>query len=87
MEKKVPVRMCIVCKEGKPKKELLRIVATEDGLTLDKTGKLNGRGAYICDNDDCMNRCLKTKALHKAFKKNIAVEEYEKIKEQYFGQK
>lgn len=79
--------MCIVCKEEKPKRELLRIVATDSGLTLDTTGKLNGRGAYICNNDDCINKCQKTKALNKAFKRNIAVEEYDKIKEQYFGRK
>lgn len=87
MEKKVPVRMCIVCREGRPKKELLRVVATENGLTLDNTGKLNGRGAYICCKDECINKCLKTKALNRAFKKNIAQDEYEKIKEQYFGRK
>lgn len=87
MERKVPIRMCIVCKEGKPKKDLLRIVSTDEGVTLDTTGKLNGRGAYICNSDDCINKCQKTKALNKAFKRNVTVEEYDKIKEQYFGRK
>ncbi len=85
MDKKVPMRMCVVCRENKPKKELLRVVMTDNGLTLDTTGKLNGRGAYICDSIDCINKGLKTKVFNKAFKQNIAPEHYEKIKEQYLG--
>ena len=49
MEKKVPMRTCIACKAVKPKRELVRIVKNENGILLDRTGKLNGRGAYICD--------------------------------------
>lgn len=79
--------MCIVCKESKPKRELIRIVNASDGLTLDFTGKLNGRGAYICNNDECLQKCIKAKVLSKAFKQNVPSETYEKIKEQYFGHK
>lgn len=79
--------MCIACKESKVKKELIRVVKTDDDFTLDFTGKLNGRGAYICNNDECMQKCIKGKMLSKAFKQNISNETYEKIKEQYFGRK
>lgn len=79
--------MCVVCRENRPKKELLRIVLADNGLTLDTTGKLNGRGAYICDSIDCINKGLKTRVFNKAFKQNISLENYEKIKEQYLGRK
>lgn len=81
------MRMCIACKESKQKKELIRIVKTEESFTLDFTGKLNGRGAYICNNDECMQKCVKGKILSKAFKQNIGQEVYEKLKEQYFERK
>ena len=87
INKKLPMRMCIACKESKVKKELIRVVKTDDDFTLDFTGKLNGRGAYICNNDECMQKCIKGKMLSKAFKQNISNETYEKIKEQYFGRK
>lgn len=83
MIKKIPMRTCIVCKECKPKKELIRIVHTEQCFALDKTGKLNGRGAYICDNQKCFDSLLKTKALNKTFKTNVSLQEYENIKESY----
>ena len=86
--KKVPLRMCIACKESKPKKELLRVVKTPGGdFELDYTGKLNGRGAYICNNDACVNELLKRKLLNKSFKENISNSVYDKIKESYFGNK
>lgn len=82
--KKCPMRMCIVCREMKPKCELLRIVCMVDGeYKLDLTGKMNGRGAYICNNDECIAKCVKTKALNRAFKTNIEQEVYAKIKEEY----
>ena len=74
--------MCIACKESKVKKELIRIVKVDEDFTLDFTGKLNGRGAYICNNDECVQKCIKGKILSKAFKQNISNETYEKIKEQ-----
>lgn len=79
--------MCIACKESKVKKELIRIVKVDEDFTLDFTGKLNGRGAYICNNDECVQKCIKGKILSKAFKQNISNETYEKIKEQYFERK
>ena len=79
--------MCIVCKEMKPKNELLRIVRNPEGEFLfDKSGKANGRGAYICAEGDCVERCLKKKLLNKAFKSNLDESVYAKLSEEYeFG--
>ena len=55
LPKKVPLRMCIVCKESKPKKELIRLVKNDNDIIVDFSGKLNGRGSYICDSIDCFN--------------------------------
>lgn len=82
--KKVPLRQCIVCRESKPKKELIRIVRTANNdFSVDKTGKLNGRGSYICNSEECINKLVKQKALNKAFKTNVSQEVYDKLKEQF----
>ena len=82
--KKVPLRQCIVCRESKPKMELIRIVRTADNdFSVDKTGKLNGRGSYICNSEECINKLVKQKALNKAFKTNVSQEVYDKLKEQF----
>ena len=82
--KKVPLRQCIVCRESKPKKELIRIVRTGDNdFAIDKTGKLNGRGSYIWNSEDCINKLVKQRALNKAFKTNVSQEVYDKLKEQF----
>lgn len=82
--KSCPMRMCIVCRQMKPKKELLRIVHTaNDEYKLDNTGKMNGRGAYICNSNECIAKCAKTKALNRAFKTNIDQEVYATILEEY----
>ena len=58
--KKIPMRMCVGCREMKPKKELLRAVRSPDGqVSLDTTGKKPGRGAYCCYNAECLRRALK----------------------------
>lgn len=62
--KRTPMRMCVGCREMKPKKELIRIVTPRDGETqLDPTGKANGRGAYVCKDTACMERAAKNKSL------------------------
>lgn len=82
--KKIPLRMCIVCKEMKPKKELIRVVKSADGtIGLDTTGKANGRGAYICNSDECMAKLVKTKALSRTFKENVSPEVYQGLIEEY----
>ncbi len=78
MQKKIPMRMCIGCGENKPKKELIRIVKSPDGeISLDTTGKKSGRGAYICQNQSCLNQAMKHHRLEKNFSCNISAEIYE----------
>lgn len=63
--KKIPERMCVSCRKMKPKRELIRIVNTPDGVTVDLTGKLNGRGVYLCKCKECVNNALKNKKFYK----------------------
>lgn len=72
--------MCMVCRTRKPKGELIRIVKNKSGeISLDKTGKLDGRGAYICKDKACIDKLLKTKALNKSYHINVSQEVYENI--------
>ncbi len=64
--KKVPMRMCVGCREMKPKRELIRVVRAPDGtLSLDPVGKKPGRGAYVCRSEDCLRRAIKQKQLER----------------------
>ena len=63
--------------ESKPKKELIRIVKNKEGeISLDKTGKKQGRGAYICGNTDCLEKAIKTKRIEREFEVEISEEIY-----------
>lgn len=74
--------MCICCKAMKPKKEMLRVVkVNEKEFVLDETGKLNGRGAYICKDGNCMENSIKKKLLNKSYKQNVNQAVYDKLKE------
>ncbi len=80
MAKKIPDRMCISCREMKPKKELLRIVSDKEGnIFLDTTGRANGRGAYICKTGECVLKAKKTKALERTLKRQIPEDIWEKM--------
>lgn len=85
MEKKVPMRTCIACKAVKPKKDLIRIVKSEDGISLDRTGRKNGRGAYICDDAECIAKLKKGKLLNRAFSQPVDDATYDKIAEEFLG--
>ncbi|MBQ6980524.1 MAG: YlxR family protein [Clostridia bacterium] len=85
MEKKVPMRTCIACRACKPKKELIRIVKSEEGISLDRTGRKNGRGAYICDDANCIAKLKKGKLLNRAFSCPVEDSVYDKISEEFFG--
>ena len=77
------LRMCIVCRERSDKKELVRVVKNKNGeIFLDKTGKANGRGAYVCKSKECFDKLKKTRALNRAFKCEIPLEVYEKLGEE-----
>ena len=70
--KKVPLRKCIACGVHKDKRELIRIVKTKEGeFSVDFTGKKNGRGAYICSSQECMEKAMKKNALSRAFEMNV----------------
>lgn len=80
--KKIPQRMCLGCQEMKPKCELIRIVKNQAGeISIDLTGKSQGRGAYICKNPDCLEKAVKAKRFEKAFETKISDEIFEKLKE------
>ena len=79
--KKDPQRTCLGCKESKDKKELIRIVKQNDGkIFIDKTGKANGRGAYICNNIECLEKAIKSKRLENNFETKIDNEIYESLR-------
>ena len=79
--RKIPQRMCVGCREMKNKRELLRIVKTPEGqVTLDKTGKKSGRGAYICMQLACLEQAAKGKRLQKALEKDIPAEIFEVLR-------
>ena len=76
-----PQRTCIACKSVKDKKDLIRIVRTKEGETeLDMTGRKNGRGAYICISDKCIDKAKKNKRLNIALESEINSEFYEELK-------
>ena len=78
--KKIPMRMCIGCREMKPKRELIRIVKTPEGeIKLDLTGKLNGRGAYVCRCVDCLNKIRKANSLSHTFSMKVESEIYDRL--------
>ena len=81
-QKKVPQRMCVVCRQMFDKKDLLRIVKTDNGVTVDVTGKMNGRGAYICKNPECALRCVKQRVLNRAFKCDVSSDQYDAVLEE-----
>ncbi len=80
MEKKIPLRMCIVCRNMYGKNLLTRIVKKSDGsVILDLTGKTEGRGAYVCKGNECIAKCRKGKLLNKQLHTDIPQEIYDKL--------
>ncbi|MFA5341470.1 MAG: YlxR family protein [Clostridia bacterium] len=65
--KKTPLRMCLSCRTMKPKKELIRLVLMEDVVSIDLTGKKNGRGAYLCNDIQCFMKAKKAKSIERTF--------------------
>lgn len=88
-QKKIPMRKCVGCGEMFEKRQLVRIVKApenEDGtpseVSVDKTGKKAGRGAYICNNAECLAKAKKARRLEKAFSCRIPDEVYERLEEE-----
>ena len=80
MIKKIPLRQCLGCREMKPKAELVRVVRSQEGeVSLDFTGKKQGRGAYLCRDVQCLKRSIKAKAMSRAFGVAIPEEVMEEL--------
>lgn len=80
--KKLPQRTCIGCMAKKDKNELIRIVKNKQGeIAVDKTGKLPGRGAYLCDSVECLEKAIKSKRLERSFETKIENDIYEELRE------
>ena len=86
MEKKVPMRTCIACRTEKSKRELIRVVKVGDEIKLDLTGKANGRGAYVCNDKECIAKLKKGKMLNRAFSCQVSEETYDCIMEAFLEQ-
>lgn len=75
MAKKIPMRMCVGCRTMKEKRFLIRVVRGEDGVAhIDLTGKMNGRGAYICPDEQCLKMAVKSRALDRALEVKLTEE-------------
>ncbi len=80
-QRKIPLRKCTGCQEMKNKKELVRIVRSDDGIfSVDYTGKKSGRGAYICSNIECLEKAKKSRGLERSFKASVPNEVYEQLR-------
>ena len=88
MQKKIPMRQCLGCREMKPKKELIRVVRSPDETTisLDFQGKTPGRGAYLCPDPACLKKAIKSRALERAFSTAIPPEIYARLEEEMSAQ-
>ena len=86
MEKKIPMRQCLGCREMKPKATLLRVVKPQDGdAHIDFGGRLPGRGAYVCNSIDCLKKAEKTRALDRALDAKIEENVFRQLEEQIEG--
>ena len=82
-EKKIPMRKCLGCNEMKPKRELIRVVKSpDDEISLDLTGKKSGRGAYICNDAECLRKARKSRRIDRTFEMTIPNEVYDSLEEQ-----
>ncbi|MBQ5446801.1 MAG: YlxR family protein [Lachnospiraceae bacterium] len=80
--KKIPVRLCVGCGEMKPKKEMIRVLKiSDDEFIIDKTGRKNGRGAYICSSKECLEKAISNHGLERSFKMKIDKEVYDRLRE------
>lgn len=82
-KRKIPERMCIGCGEMIAKKDLIRIVKNKAGeVSIDKSGKMPGRGAYVCNSIDCLEKGIKSRRVERSFSQRIDEEIYEKLREE-----
>ena len=80
MQKKIPQRQCMGCRERKPKRDMIRVVRDTDGIVgLDFSGKRNGRGAYLCPDPECLKKAVRSKALERSLEAQIPQEVYDRL--------
>ena len=83
MQKKIPQRQCMGCRERKAKRDMIRVVRGTDGnVSLDFGGKMNGRGAYICPDPECLKKALRSKALDRSLEVTIPEEIYDRLQKE-----
>lgn len=81
--RKIPMRTCTGCREAKNKKELIRVVRDNEGnVSIDATGKKNGRGAYICPNEECLNKAIKNNGLERTLQTSGLQDVYQQLKKE-----
>ena len=86
MQKKIPQRQCMGCRERKAKRDMIRVVRGTDGtVSLDFGGKMNGRGAYICPNAECLKKALRSKALDRSLEVTIPEDVIERLQKEMEG--
>lgn len=86
--KKIPLRQCVACRGLKEKRSMLRIVKNADGkIFIDFSSKASGRGAYICNDPECIKKLKKYRLLNKAFSCTVGEDIYAAVEEEYFGKK
>lgn len=79
--KHIPTRMCVVCREKAGKRTLTRLVSTDKGVWIDPSGKMNGRGAYLCDARSCWERAVTSEVLNKALRTTLTDEDRERLRQ------
>ena len=85
--RKIPMRMCVGCREMKPKKELLRVVKSPEGaIAFDRVGKAPGRGAYVCKSAECLAKAVKTHALERQLECSVSEEVFSQLSAQLAGE-
>ena len=86
MQKKIPQRQCMGCRERKAKRDMIRVVRMTDGnVSLDFGGKMNGRGAYICPDPQCLAKAMKSKSLERSLEVAIPQEVYDRLAREMEG--
>ena len=86
MQKKIPMRQCMGCRERKAKRDMIRVVrTTEGGVCLDFSGKLNGRGAYICPDPQCLQKARKAKSLDRSLETEVPEQVYDRLAKELEG--
>ncbi len=87
-QRKIPMRTCIACRQSKTKGELMRVVRDKEGsVSIDKTGKKNGRGAYLCDDIKCLEKAIKSNAIGRALEVNVEETVIMALKDEYEREK